>query len=181
MYKPFCPVLFKENNKPGIDTAVGFLKSFGCENVGNNVEAYCSHDCIVSYKGKRFKVEAEKSNVWKDSNERQFDITVPERKHKSLSDIYIMCNYDMSALIVTKMSYVKQAPVKTKWVTTSQMNEPFFYVPYTKFDYYKKVGKDWICMGNNANIMENCGVKPPAISFRANDIRFYLKNTAITV
>jgi hypothetical protein len=157
--KPFCKENYKANNRPGIDTSLNFLNQFGFQIVDDGQkEAYCSHDCQVQYSGQTYLIEAEKSNVWRDTNERQHDITVPYRKHKSNADIFVMCNETMTALIVGSMKEIKASEVKTKWVYSSQMDEPFFFVDYKNFDYYKKVNNEWVCVANNANILER--IKP---------------------
>lgn len=162
--KPFCIESYKANNRPGIDTALNFLHQFGytVEDKGEK-EAFKSYDCIVSYLGEKFLVECEKSNVWTDTNERQTEITVPYRKKDSQSKIYIMCNRDMNALIVGKMDDIKASEVREKWIYSTQMNEPFFYTCYSKFDCYKKIDDKWICIGNNANILKGFGCKPKRI------------------
>jgi hypothetical protein len=70
-----------------------------------------------------------------------------------------MCNETMTALIVGYMDEIKASEVKTKWVYSSQMEEPFFFVDYKKFDFYKKDGTGkWVCVAKNANILER--IKP---------------------
>jgi hypothetical protein len=159
--KPFCRENYNANNRAGIDTALHFLNQFGytVEDNGQK-EAFKSNDCIVSYLGEKFLVECEKSNVWTDTNERKTEITVPYRKKDSQSKIYIMCNRDMNALIVGKMDEIKASEVREKWIYSTQMNEPFFFIGYLKFDCYKKIDGKWVCVGNNANILKHFGMKP---------------------
>jgi hypothetical protein len=165
--KPFCRESYIANNRPGIDTALQFLSEYGYEvEDSGEKESYKANDCVVSYLGQKFLVECEKSNVWTDSNERQTEITVPYRKKDSQSQIYIMCNKERDALIVGKMDDIKQSEVREKWVYSTKMNEPFFFTCYSKFDCYKKIENKWICVGNNANILEGFGMRPKRFFFK---------------
>ena len=158
-YKPFCKTLYAENNGVGIQTALDLLtdNGFTVSDSGTK-EAYSSHDCIVSNGTDTFLVEAEKSNVWKrDYNwDTRDEVSVPERKHRSKSHFYIMCNQKMNACIVGLMDTVKKSPVRTRLVKSSGLTEPFFYTPISRFDIYKKVDDKWIPVSDKNQHLNKC-------------------------
>jgi hypothetical protein len=158
-YKPFCKTLYAQNNGVGIQTAIDLLvdNGFKVKDKGEK-EAFSSHDCIVTNGIEQILIEAEKSNIWKtdynwDSRE---EVSVPERKHRSKSKIYIMCNQNMNACVVGLMETVKKSPVRTRYVVSSGLNEPFFYTPIGKFDIYKKVDNKWITVSDKNQHLNKC-------------------------
>ena len=165
-YKPFCKTLYAQNNGVGIQTALDLLvdNGFKVKDRGDD-EAYSSHDCIVTNGNETFLVEAEKSNIWKtdyDWDSRE-EVSVPERKHRSKSKIYIMCNKSMNACVIGLMETIKKSPVRTRYVMSSGLNEPFFYTPINKFDVYKKVDNKWISVSDKNQHLSKC-----LNSFRSN-------------
>jgi hypothetical protein len=162
-YKPFCQKNYNANNGVGIQTALQLLidNGFSVKDKGDK-EAFSSHDCIVSNGKDDILIEAEKSNVWF----RNFDwdgreeVSVPERKHRSKSKLFIMCNKDMNACIVGLMETIKKSPVRTRYVKSSNMEEPFFYTPISQFDVYKKTDTKWISISDKNKHLNKCLSSP---------------------
>ena len=165
-YKPFCKVLYAQNNGVGIQTALNLLtdNGFSLKDRGEK-EAFSSHDCIVTNGVESILIEVEKSNIWKtdyDWDSRE-EVSVPERKHRSKSKIYIMCNENMNACVVGMMQVIKKSPVRTRFVKSSGLNEPFFYTPIGHFDVYKKVDNRWVAVRDRNQHLKKClvGVSMP--------------------
>lgn len=153
-YKKFCPKLYEENNEPGIKTAMSLLNYIGYDTL-NTEEAYRDRDFIVGDENVTWKVEAEKSNGWTNKTfpAYWYGISVPYRKRFSGADIYMICNKDLSAVAVCKMEDVKKSAVIEKFVYMTNMNEPFFNVPFSVFDLYEFDGKDWCLSKLNNNVL----------------------------
>lgn len=158
-YKPFCQINYNANNGVGIQTALQLLSDngFSVKDKGEK-EAYSSHDCIVSNGISDILIEAEKSNVWIKNYEwdNRDEVSVPERKHRSKSKLFVMCNKDMNACIVGLMETIKKSPVRTRYVKSSNMEEPFFYTPIDKFDVYRKTDGKWICISEKNQHLNKC-------------------------
>lgn len=158
-YKPFCKTLYAQNNGIGIKTALDLLvdSGFKVKDKGEK-ESFSSHDCIVTNGTDSFLIEVEKSNVWKTNYDwdTRDEVSVPERKHRSKSKIYVMCNENMNACVVGLMDTIKKSPVRTRFVKSSGLNEPFFYTPISKFDVYKKVNNKWIPVSENNQHLNKC-------------------------
>jgi hypothetical protein len=158
-YKPFCKTLYAQNNGVGIKTALDMLvdSGFKVKDKGET-ESFSSHDCIVTNGNETFLVEVEKSNIWKKDYDwdTRDEVSVPERKHRSKSKLYVMCNMNMNACVVGMMEAVKKSPVRTRYVMSSGLNEPFFYTPISKFDIYKKVDNKWIAVSENNQHLSKC-------------------------
>ena len=135
MNKPFCRKSFETNNEKGIKASMSLLNQHGLE-TRDTTEAYSSHDFIVGLKSLELKVEAEVSNVWRESFWPYDEVTVPHRKRRSKADIFVMINKTGDAAIVADMDLVKASPVREKFVFSTKMNEPFFWVPVEHFDLY---------------------------------------------
>jgi len=158
-YKPFCKTLHAQNNGAGIKTALDLLVYSGFKVTDSGeIESLSSHDCIVSNGLESFLVEVEKSNMWHTDYgwDTRNEVSVPERKHRSKSKIYIMCNENMNACVVALMETIKKSPVRTRYVKSSGLNEPFFYTPIKKFDIYKKVDNKWIPISENNQYLSKC-------------------------
>jgi len=139
MNKAFCPLLYKANNRPGIDTALSLFNQFGYKTVEDgSFESYSDRDCIVN-NGLNYKVEAEKSNIWVSDDSYSYpNVHIPHRKHKSNAYYYVMTNRDTSACLVIKMDLVKRAKTITKSCRGVPHPEVFFEVPIGLFDWYIK-------------------------------------------
>jgi hypothetical protein len=158
-YKPFCKTLYAQNNGVGIQTALDLLTDNGFKVTDRgDKESYSSHDCVVTNGMESILIEAEKSNIWRtDYNwDSRDEVSVPERKHRSKSKIYIMCNQSMNACIVGMMDAIKKSPIRVRPVKSSGLNEPFFYTPINKFDVYKKVDNKWIPVSENNQHLSKC-------------------------
>lgn len=141
MSKPFSRNLYNRYNELGIKTAQNFLGQMGYVTV-NDVEAYSSHDFIVEKNGKLYKVEAEVTARWTETQFPYTHMSVPYRKKASNADFYVRVNASGSALFFCPMRQVHAAPVITK-NTCLTMNETFFNVPVSSLTLYSLDGEDW--------------------------------------
>lgn len=139
VYKPFDPVLYKQNNSPGTSTSLSLLHQFGYETVeGEEVNRYSKWDCLVKgNSGVAIAIECEKKNVWRrhDDWEGYSTTRVPARK-ESEADLYMMVNQHCSAVLVCEMPKVKESPIEMVHTRISDTEEPFFMVPIEHFDLY---------------------------------------------
>jgi len=154
MNRPFSKTSYIQNNSKGINASIALLNQAGLKTI-STAEAYSSHDFIVGAGTVKLKIESEVSNIWKTTQWPYEDVTMPYRKHKSQSDLYIMVNKEASSAIVCDMNTVKSSPVKEKWVYSSNMTEAFFFCPVENFDLYVK-GTDgkWVLQKNNRGVIQ---------------------------
>jgi len=152
--KKFCPKLYKDNNEPGIQTAMSLLNFIGYDTL-DTTEAYRDRDFIVGDENVTWKVEAEKSNGWttKTIPTHWYGISVPYRKRFSGAYLYMICNRDLTAVAVCRMEDVKNSPVIEKFVHLTKMNESFFNVPFNVFDVYEYADNDWTLTAMNKNVL----------------------------
>lgn len=119
-------------------------------------EAFSDRDFIVGDGTQTLKIEAEKSNGWKEKDDIPgywSYVSVPYRKRRSGADVYVICNKDMTAMAVCKMDEVKKAKVQEKYVYMTAMNEAFFFVPLEKFDVYYNEDNVWKSKRTNNNVL----------------------------
>jgi hypothetical protein len=154
MLKKFSPELFQENNGVGIQTAMSLLNYIGYDTLDTQ-EAFRDRDFIVGDENVVWKVEAERSNNWKTRciPSHWYGISVPYRKKHSGSDLYIICNKDLTAAAVCWMSDVKKSPVIEKFVHMTQMIEQFYNVPFDMFDVYEKTEDEWNIIKLHKNVL----------------------------
>jgi hypothetical protein len=153
--KKFDMALYKQNNGVGINTAMSVMHQFGFETLDTK-EAYRDRDFIVGNGNVSLKIEAEKSNNWitKDSfPSNWYNISVPHRKQHSGSDIYILCNKDLTSVAVALMDDVKKSNVGEKYIRMSDMVEPFFFCDMSIFDVYSIENGNWLPKKINKGVL----------------------------
>jgi hypothetical protein len=146
MNKTFCKKLYDENNPKGIQTAMSLLTQLGFQTI-DTAEAYRDRDFIVADGKRTLKIEAEKSNGWTTADGfpgHWYYVSVPYRKRFSGSDVFIMCNKDMTNVAVCNMADIKSSEVGEKFIYMTNMNESFFFVPMNKFDVYVLDNNVWM-------------------------------------
>ena len=153
--KKFDRVSYNQNNKKGIDTALSIMNDLGFDTLDTR-EAYSDRDAIVGSGNVQVKIEAEMSNNWITMNDfpsNWFNISVPYRKNKSGSDIYILVNKDLTSVALAHMEDVKKSRVGEKYIRLTDMNEPFFFCDMSIFDIYSREGDKWLPKKINKDII----------------------------
>lgn len=154
--KKFDMNSYKQHNQKGIDTALSVMNYLGF-NTLDTKEAYCDRDAIVGANNVKIKIEAEMSNNWTTNDsfpDYWYNISVPYRKNKSGSDIYILVNKELTSVALASMDDIKKSKVGEKYIRLTNMNEPFFFCDMSLFDIYSLENNVWLPKKINKNILQ---------------------------
>lgn len=131
-----------ESDRKGKEVCVDLLGQEGWVRL-ESPEGFSSHDLVMERGGEVILVEAEyRDDSWRGGNFPYNTMTVPQRKYRSQSKLYVQCSGDQRMAGVVDMALVQSCKIIDKMVmnkSTGERNkEWFFNVPKHEVRFYRK-------------------------------------------